>query len=53
MLAEQAQIEHCKLGKSKDCLGTLEASQGFVVMVDGWPRFACPRCAEVLRREKG
>ena len=52
MLAEQTKVEHCKIGLAKDCMGTVEASQGFIVMFDGWPRFACLRCAEVMRKER-
>jgi len=53
VLAEQAKVEHCKIGLAKDCMGTVEASQGFIVQVDGWPIFACLRCAEVIRKERG
>jgi hypothetical protein len=53
VLAEQGEIEHCKIALAKNCMGTVEASQGFIVMFDGWPRFACLRCAEVIRKERG
>jgi hypothetical protein len=53
VLAAQSEIEHCRIGLAKDCMGTVEAPQGFIVMFDGWPRFACLRCAEVLRKGRG
>lgn len=50
MLAEPHQPRQCECRRSNDCEGAILTSKGYVVVIDGRPKFACPKCREFITR---
>lgn len=52
MLTERQQLRRCECRRSKDCQGAIPTSDGFVVAIDGRPKFACPNCRNYIARKR-